>query len=73
MLTAEDAADYCGFKSVEGFEAHIRVEPVRFGKLVRYDVRELDDYLDNLRNPGPGGGIAARLRAEHAAGQAGGD
>lgn len=75
MLTAEEAADYCGFKSVDGFRAHIPVAPVRFGsQVVRYDVRDLDDYLDNLRNPGPrgGGGPAAKLRAAYAGESRGG-
>jgi len=53
MLTREEAADYCGFKSPAGFEAHIAVRPIRFGQSVRYDVRDLDEYLDHLREAGP--------------------
>ena len=38
MLTDHEAADYCGFKSVEGFKAHIPVAPRKFGtQAVRYD------------------------------------
>ena len=48
MLTRQEAADYCGFASVDGFEAHIPVSPVKFGKLVRYDRVDLDAYLDGL-------------------------
>jgi hypothetical protein len=48
MLTAQEAANYCGFKSVNGFQSHIRVSPVKFGTSVRYDLRDLDDYLDRL-------------------------
>lgn len=51
MLTAGQAADYCGFKSVNGFLAHVRIRPVNFGKLVRYDRADLDAYLDALRVP----------------------
>lgn len=49
MLTDQQAAEYCGFESVNGFKAYIRVAPVNFGRMVRYDVRDLDDYLDALR------------------------
>jgi hypothetical protein len=49
MLTSEQAADYCGFKSVNGFLAYVKVTPVKFGKNVRYDRADLDDYLDRLR------------------------
>lgn len=48
MLTAEQAADYCGFSSVNGFRAHVRIAPVKFGTLVRYDRADLDAYLDRL-------------------------
>lgn len=59
MLTAEEAADYCGFKSVAGFRAHIPVAARHFGsQAVRYDRRDLDEYLDDLRNPSPKRGFA---------------
>ena len=60
MLTKEEAADYCGFKSVNGFEAYVKVPPVKFGVSVRYDRAALDDYLDTLRQSAPGTGFAAR-------------
>lgn len=49
MLTGQEAAEYCGFKSVNGFVAHVPVRPVNFGHLVRYDRMALDEYLDSLR------------------------
>jgi hypothetical protein len=57
MLTAEEAAEYCGFASVNGFRAHIAVRPVNFGKLVRYDRADLDAFLDRFRSSLPGGNI----------------
>lgn len=58
MLTSEEAADYCGFKSVNGFLAYVKVAPVKFGVSVRYDRTDLDDYLDGLRqSPAPEGGF----------------
>lgn len=51
MLTSEEAAEYCGFASVNGFLAYVRVSPVKFGKLVRYDRTDLDAFLDRLRVP----------------------
>lgn len=69
MLDDEEAAEYCGFRSVNGFKAHIRVAPVNFGKLVRYDRLALDEYLDRLRtSPQQGGGGFAEM-----AGHAGAD
>jgi hypothetical protein len=58
MLTKEEAATYCGFKSVGGFLAYIKVAPVNFGALVRYDIRDLDEYLDGLREITPKRGFA---------------
>ena len=49
MLSRQEAADYCGFKSVNGFESYIQVRPVKFGGMVRYDRADLDAYLDRLR------------------------
>lgn len=46
MMTAQEAALYCGFKSVNGFLAHVKVTPVNFGRCVRYDRKALDTYLD---------------------------
>ena len=61
MLTSEQAADYCGFKSVAGFVAHVKVRPVMFGRIVRYDVRDLDAFLDTFRDPAPNAGGFAEL------------
>lgn len=61
MLTVEEAADYCGFKSADGFRAYIRIPPVKFGKSVRYDRAALDDYLDRLRAPSPRGRPSERV------------
>ena len=55
MLTPAQAADYCGFKSVNGFRAYVRVPAVKFGSNVRYDRVDLDVYLDRLRNSDPVG------------------
>lgn len=49
MLTSEEAADYCGFKSVNGFLAYVKISPVKFGKSVRYDRLDLDEFLDRFR------------------------
>lgn len=53
MLTAEEAAEYCGFKSVNGFKSYVAVPPVNFGSNVRYDKEALDAYLDTLRQSVP--------------------
>jgi hypothetical protein len=66
MLTEQEAADYCGFSSVNGFKAHIRVRPVNFGKLVRYDRADLDAYLDRLRSS-PGSGNILELAGNEGA------
>ena len=58
MLTALEAANYCGFKSVNGFVSHIPVAPVKFGSSVRYDVRDLDEFLDKLSENRPRQGFA---------------
>jgi hypothetical protein len=53
LLTSDEAASYCGFNSVNGFLAHIRVSPVKFGKVVRYDRTDLDAFLDTFRQSAP--------------------
>jgi hypothetical protein len=58
MLTDKEAADYCGFESVAGFKAHVRVSPIKFGSNVRYDRKALDEYLDTLRHGAPLGRLA---------------
>lgn len=52
LLTAEEAASYCGV-SAPTLRAHIRVSPVRIGNCVRYDVKELDRWLDSRRDSPP--------------------
>lgn len=44
LLSAEEAADYCGV-SVKTFRAHVRVAPVRIGSLVKYDRRAIDRWV----------------------------
>ena len=61
MLTSDEAADYCGFKSVNGFLAYVKVAPVKFGVVVRYDRADLDDYLDSLRQSPSGSGFAEKV------------
>lgn len=51
MLTTLEAANYCGFESVNGFLAYVEVRPVKFGKKVCYDRVDLDAFLDRLRTP----------------------
>ena len=53
LLTGDEAANYCGFNSLNGFLAHIKVSPVRFGKVVRYDRADLDAFLDTFRHSAP--------------------
>lgn len=54
MLSEAEAAAYCGGKSVDWFETHVRVAPVRIGAKKLYDVRALDKFLDRLANPDAG-------------------
>lgn len=53
LLTSDEAAAYCGFQSVNGFLAYVKVSPVKFGKNVRYDRIDLDAFLDGLRDATP--------------------
>lgn len=46
LLTGEQAAQYLGLKSVSSLRAHVRIAPVQIGSSVRYDVRELDRWVD---------------------------
>lgn len=52
LLTTEEAASYCGV-SVATFRAHIKVAPVKIGNSVRFDVHELDRWLDSRRQSDP--------------------
>lgn len=48
MLPIDEAANYCGL-SVNSFRDYVRVNPVKFGRSVRYDIKALDDWLDQFR------------------------
>jgi hypothetical protein len=49
MMAKAEAAHYCG-RSIKSFEAECHVTPVRFGNgQVRYDVNDLDAWLDQLK------------------------
>jgi hypothetical protein len=52
MLTKREAAEHCG-RSLKRFEVECPVAPVKFpnGDL-RYDVRDLDAWLDILKTKG---------------------
>lgn len=69
LLTGEEAANYCGFASVNGFLAYVKVRPVKFGKNVRYDRLDLDDFLNTFRDPTPKFGFVelAGESADHGA------
>jgi|ERR1044071_7230886 hypothetical protein len=49
MMTKAEAAHYCG-RSIKSFQAECHVAPVRFGNgQTRYDVNDLDAWLDQLK------------------------
>lgn len=49
MLTASEAADYCGL-SRKRFPSICQVAPVKMpGGDVRYDMRDLDTWVDDLK------------------------
>lgn len=49
MLTKAEAASHCG-RSVKRFEIECSVQPIRFPNGDgRYDVRDLDEWLDSLK------------------------
>jgi hypothetical protein len=53
MLTAREAAEYCGLPAKK-FPAVCRVAPVALpGDELRYDMRDLDDWLDGLKGGAP--------------------
>jgi hypothetical protein len=50
MMKKTEAAHYCG-RSIKGFEAECPVSPVRFANgQTRYDVNDLDAWLDQLKS-----------------------
>lgn len=52
LLTADEAASYCGV-SVSTLRAHVRVDPLKIGNCTRYDVKDLDRWLDSRRESVP--------------------
>ena len=49
MLDKREAAEHCG-RSLKRFEVECPVSPVRFPNGdIRYDVRDLDQWLDTLK------------------------
>ncbi len=52
MLTKKEAATHCG-RPLNRFEAECPIAPIKFANGdVRYDVVDLDAWLDNLKNRG---------------------
>lgn len=55
MLTAREAAEYCGLP-LKKFTHYCRVSPVRMpGVDIRYDMRDLDEWLDGMKSGLPNG------------------
>ena len=55
MLSAREAADYCGVPQKK-FSVVCRVSPVQLpGVDLRYDMRDLDEWLDGLKSGMPNG------------------
>ena len=52
LLTIAEAAAYCGI-CVATFKAHLRISPVHIGKAQRYDVRDIDKWINSKSNTGP--------------------
>lgn len=53
MLSEREAADYCG-RTTKRFKAECRVPPVTFGNGdLRYDIRDLDGWIDAMKNGAP--------------------
>lgn len=52
MLRAAEAARYCGIP-VRRFKQACRIAPTLMGEgLLRYDIKDLDEWLDSFRAPG---------------------
>ena len=55
MLSAREAAEYCGVPQKK-FSGVCRVSPVQLpGVDLRYDIRDLDEWLDGLKAGMPNG------------------
>jgi hypothetical protein len=55
ILTEREAADYCGLPAKK-FSHFCRVSPVQLpGVNVRYDIRDLDEWLDGMKSGLPNG------------------
>ncbi len=53
LLTGEQAAQYLGLKSVNSLKTHVKITPVKIGDSVRYDVRDLDRWIDGQSQSQP--------------------
>ena len=55
MLTIREAADYCGLPQKK-FTHYCRVSPIQIGGVdQRYDMRDLDHWLDGMKSGLPDG------------------
>jgi hypothetical protein len=52
MLSDAEAANYCGV-AVGTLKSHVPVAPVKIGARVLYDVKRLDNWLDNQSKSEP--------------------
>lgn len=51
-LKQAEAANYCGFKSIQAFKRCCEVRPVALGSGIRdlrYDIRDLDNWIDRKK------------------------
>ncbi|MDO8984266.1 AlpA family transcriptional regulator [Cypionkella sp.] len=47
MMSEAEAASYCGFVAAKHFKVCCNVQPVNLGgKVLRYDKRDLDQWID---------------------------
>lgn len=55
MLTAREAADYCGLP-LKKFTHHCQVSPLQLpGEEIRFDMKDLDEWLDGMKSGLPNG------------------
>lgn len=52
LLTPTEAAHYCGFKAT-GSLRYVAVKPLRVGSEIKYDVRQLDRWIDERSGLAP--------------------